>query len=113
MTHHSLARRYRLDQALLEDLVTVLLANPGGLRRWTLMRAMRRLSEKANREITPKFEDDVERTFRHHCDGDSVRTALTEALPVLFYRPKESVGEVWSVYPDKARDFTGGRTMAA
>jgi hypothetical protein len=96
--NHSLARRYRLNQALVDDLVTVLSAHPAGCRRWTLMRAMRALSEKANREVSPKFEDDVERAFRHHCEGDSVRTTMTETLPVLFFRPRDSVGEVWALH---------------
>jgi hypothetical protein len=112
MTHRYLAGRYRLDPALLEDLVTVLLAHPGGLRRWTLMRAMRSLSEKANREITPRFEDDVERTFRHHCEGDSIRSSLSGDIPVIFFRPTDSVGEVWSVYADRVRSLPAGWTLS-
>ena len=55
--------RMRADQTLLLDLIAVLTANKAGLRRWSVMRAMRQRAEKANREVTPKFEDDVERAF--------------------------------------------------
>ncbi|HEY1710015.1 MAG TPA: hypothetical protein VGG10_17220 [Rhizomicrobium sp.] len=106
-------RRLRLDRALIHDLVTVLSAHPAGVRRWTLMRSMRALAEKANREVTPKFEDDVERAFRRLCEGDSVYTALPEKPPALFFRPKDSVGEVWAVHSDKAQAFVEGRLLAA
>lgn len=110
---HAAVRRYRLDAVLLRDLVTVLSAHRGGLRRWTLMRAMRTLSEKANREVTPKFEDDVERAFRHYCEGDAVHAGLSEKPQPLFYRPKESVGEVWALRPEAAEAIASGRLLAA
>jgi hypothetical protein len=102
-----------MDQALVHDLISVLSQHPTGLRRWTLMRSMRALSEKAHREVTPKFEDDVERAFRHHCEGDSVHAALRDKPAALFYRPKESVGEVWAVRPEAAQAFAEGRVLAA
>jgi hypothetical protein len=91
-----------LDMSCFADLIAVLEANPRGLRRWSVMRAMRVRAEKANREITPKFEDDVERLFRRFCEGDSVRG---ESSPdaALFFRPKETAGEVWAVHAKRAR----------
>jgi len=97
-----MSKRYRLNQALVDDLVAVLSAHPAGLRRWTLMRAMRAMSEHGGRDISPKFEDDVERAFRHHCEGDAVHLGQAEELEALFFRPKGSVGEVWAMLPPKA-----------
>ena len=107
--------RLRADQTILNDLVAVLTANIAGLRRWSVMRAMRVRAEKANREVTPKFEDDVERAFRKFCEGDPVRTgsAAANAASAIFFRPKEKAGEVWAVYPEKAQAWLNGRSEAA
>ena len=108
-----LPRARRSDTILLHDLVSVLMQHPNGLRRWSIMRAMRTLSERANREVTPKFEDDVERAFRRHCSGDAVRANLGNKTEELFHRPKEAVGEVWAVHAEKAQAFLDGQILAA
>ena len=99
--------RMRADQTLLLDLIAVLMANKAGLRRWSVMRAMRQRAEKANREVTPKFEDDVERAFRKLCEGDAVRGNASPET-ALFFRPKEKAGEVWAIYPDRADAWLNG-----
>lgn len=96
-------QRKRVDQSCLQDLIAVLLASPAGLRRWSVMRAMRVRAEKAHREVSPKFEDDVERVFRRFCEGDSSRAGMNEPASEIFHRPKEKTGEVWAVYPEKAQ----------
>jgi hypothetical protein len=96
-------QRKRVDQSCLADLIAVLEMHPRGLRRWSVMRAMRIRAEKANREVSPKFEDDVERVFRRFCEGDAVRAGVTDTASALFHRPKETAGEVWSVYSEKAK----------
>ena len=88
-----MSSRARRDRTLLLDLVAVLEANPKGLRRWSVMRAMRMRRTQAGHEITPKFEDEVERLFRDHCASEPERE--NEARP--FFRPKETAGEVWAV----------------
>lgn len=108
-TAEPMPSRMRSDSALVTDLVTVLLSHPAGLRRWSVMRAMRMRAEKANREVTPKFEDDVERVFRRHCTGDSVRAGLATPLDELFHRPKESVGEVWAANTAASRAYLSAR----
>lgn len=105
--------RLRGEPSVLRDLIGVLQAHPKGLRRWSVMRAMRLKAEKANREVTPKFEDDVERAFRRHCAGDSVRAGMSNAPVELFVRPKDTAGEVWAVSPENAQAFLDGKLMAA
>ena len=96
--------QYRsLNLPCLIDLVAVLEANPRGLRRWSVMRAMRTRAEKASRQVTPKFEYDVERMFRRFCEGDIVRAGLTDTSEELFFRPKETAGEVWAVHAERAK----------
>ncbi len=107
------SQRKPADQSFLPDLIAVLMAHPAGLRRWSVMRAMRLKSEKAGREVSPKFEDDVERVFRRYCQGDAVRAGMSNAPGELFHRPKEKAGEVWAVFPDKAQAWLNGERSAA
>ena len=92
-----------IDAVCLADLIAVLQAHPRGLRRWSVMRAMRLRAEKAHREVTPKFEDDVERVFRRFCEGDTVRAGMADASEELFFRPKETAGEVWALHAERAK----------
>ncbi|HLY06346.1 MAG TPA: hypothetical protein VKR31_11420 [Rhizomicrobium sp.] len=100
------------DRAHLLNLIQVLLPHPGGLRRWTVMRAVRSLHEKAAREIPLKLEDEVEKVFRRHGGdgsagaGSGSRSADDRAAR-LFTRPKDRAGEVWAVDADMARAWLG------
>src|SRR3954469_1521169 len=82
---------------IVEELVAALAPHPGGLRRWSVMRAIRKSREAVAREIPLKLESDIERTFRQFCRGDGMRTSGT----VLFYRPAEKAGEVWALDPSR------------
>jgi hypothetical protein len=92
------------SNAILAEIIAALAPHPGGLRRWSVMRAIRRKREAVSRDIPLKFEADVERIFRQFCsdiaDPGMRRTAAGEAL---FYRPKEKAGEVWALHRDPSR----------
>jgi hypothetical protein len=83
---------------LVEELVAALTPYPKGLRRWSVMRAIRKSREAVSREIPLKLEADVERAFRQFCRGDGMRASGT----ALFYRPAEKAGEVWALDADYA-----------
>ncbi len=93
--------RASFDRTLLNDLIAVLQENKAGLRRWSVMRAMRTRRARMGHEITPKFEDEVERLFREYCVTDPPRE--NETRP--FFRPKEKAGEVWAVDAQRLRTF--------
>jgi hypothetical protein len=78
---------------IVEELVAALAPHPAGLRRWSVMRAIRTSREAGAREIPLKLEADVERAFRQFCRGDGMRSSGT----VLFCRPAEKAGEVWAL----------------
>ncbi len=78
---------------IVEELVAALMPYPGGLRRWSVMRAIRKSREAAAREIPLKLEADVERAFRRFCRNDGMRASGT----ALFCRPAEKAGEVWAL----------------
>jgi hypothetical protein len=82
-----------LRPTIVEELVAALAPHPGGLRRWSVMRAIRKSREAVSREIPLKLEADVERTFRQFCRNDGARASGT----ALFCRPAEKAGEVWAL----------------
>ena len=97
------------DRALLLDLIAVLDAKPAGLRRWTVMRAMRTRRKAAGLEIALKFEDEVERMFRHYCASD----AQPDNKAHMFFRPKDKAGEVWAVDSERARAWIRANDLQA
>ena len=91
--------RHAPRPTILEELVAVLAPHPHGLRRWSVMRTIRKNREAIAREIPLKLESDVERAFRQFCRGDGMRAASGTAL---FCRPAEKAGEVWALDPSHA-----------
>ena len=84
---------------IVEELVAALTPHPHGLRRWSVMRAIRKSREAVSRDIPLKLEADVERAFRQFCRNDEMRASGT----VLFFRPAEKAGEVWALDADYVR----------
>ena len=66
---------------IVEELVAVLAPHPKGLRRWSVMRAIRKNRDAQARDIPLKLEADVERTFRQFCRNDAMRAP---GLPLFF-----------------------------
>ena len=80
------------DHQTIAELVKVLAGHPGGLRRWSVMRAIRAERDRASRPVSLKFEAEVERAFKSSCTGSDA----------LFYKPEGKAGEVWAVHLDRA-----------
>src|ERR1700759_4157831 len=83
---------------IVEELVAALAPHPRGLRRWSVMRAIRKTREAGSREVPLKLESDVERIFRQYCRDDSMCRSKT----TLFCRLPEKAGEVWALDADYA-----------
>jgi hypothetical protein len=97
------AARNRTNSSHLKDLVEVLLEHPEGLRRWSVMHAMRTRRERSGREVSQKFEDEVERAFRDRCAIEPATSCSDRGI--LFYKPKERAGEVWAAIPERAGEW--------
>jgi hypothetical protein len=101
------------DRACLRDLIEVLVPHPGGLRRWSIMRAIRSRREKSGKEISLKLEDDIERMFRKFCMGEPPSKGVKAVcMPedALFHRPKDKAGEVWAVNLPRAQAWLEAET---
>lgn len=81
---------------IVEEIVAALTPHPKGLRRWSVMRAIRKGREAVSRDIPLKLEADVERAFRRFCRDDEMRAPGA----ALFCRPAEKAGEVWALNAD-------------
>ena len=88
-----LQNRHAPRPTIVEELIAALAPHPRGLRRWSVMRAIRKSREAVSREIPLKLENDVERAFRQFCRNDGMQASGT----VLFCRPAEKAGEVWAL----------------
>ena len=96
------------DNPLVGELVAVLARHPAGLRRWSVMRAVRQAREAKGRDIPLKLEADLERAFRQFCLDET--TAAPRKLPehlIVFRRPKDKAGEVWALHTPATGDRAG------
>jgi hypothetical protein len=106
-------QKLRSDQLILVELIKVLAPYPGGLRRWSVMRAIRRDRESAARDIPQNFENEVERIFRRFCaDAGDAKTSTCAAKDAFFYRPKEKAGEVWGLFSERAKAWRDAGPIA-
>jgi hypothetical protein len=86
---------HAVEAELVNELVAVLAPAPAGLRRWSVMNAIRRNRRAKGRDCDLKMEDDVERAFRRFCAGDGA----SNGPYARFLRPRETTGEVWALNP--------------
>ena len=106
------SRQTRESVSTLAELVEVLSLHPAGLRRWSVMRAIRREREQSARDIPQKLEDEVERAFRRFCiDQPDGKARGCSEDTALFYRPQEKAGEVWALIPGRGEAWRRGDVL--
>jgi len=99
-------RRIEMEHLYLLDLIEVLLPHPAGLRRWVIMRTIRKHHQSAGRPISQKFEDAIERVFRNHCaDSENFKKRKFAPKKALFHWPQGKAAGLWAAYPGKAEAF--------
>ena len=100
------ARKFPTDGVILDELRTVLAAHPGGLRRWSVMRAMRKNRDLTGQDIPQNFEAEVERMFRRFCADADKKHGAGASRDALFFRPSGKAGEVWAILQDRASSWS-------
>jgi hypothetical protein len=89
-------------EPILNELIAVLRPHAEGLRKWSVMRAIRARRQRVSQDIPQKLEEQVERTFRRFCADVSEannRACTAESAP--FYRRQGTAGEVWALLPGR------------
>ncbi len=99
-------RERETNQPILRELIAALTPHPRGLRRWSVMRAIRVERNRASRDIPLKFESDVESVFRKYSgDAMDAHARVCTAEDALFCRPHNTAGEVWALRAGKAAAY--------
>ena len=97
------ADRLRLDDSYMLDLIRVLLPHPNGVRRWSIMRAIRKSRESTGQPIPHKIEDAVQRVFLQRCvDSEMCMKQGHPEGAALFHWPLGKAGGLWAVHPERA-----------
>jgi len=104
----SAAVKSRSDAVILAELRAVLSAHPDGLRRWSVMQAIRKGRSHTGHAIPQNFEAEVERTFRRFCAHAMTKHSDAPSKDAFFFRPAEKAGEVWALLRDRAPSWTNG-----
>jgi len=99
------------DLFIVDELVTLLAAHPGGLRRWSVMQAIRRNRGRTARPVSLRFESEIERVFRSLC-GEGTERSVQNGSSFLFYRPEGKAGEVWALRQEQAAAWYAGAERA-
>jgi hypothetical protein len=91
------------NEPILSELIAVLKPHPRGLRRWSVMRAIRANRNRVSRDIPLKFESDVESVFRKFsADAIDAHARVCPVENAPFCRPQNTAGEVWALRAGKA-----------
>jgi hypothetical protein len=94
-------KKLRSDTVILTELRAVLSAHPDGLRRWSVMQALRKRRSHTGQDIPQNFEAEVQRTFRRFCANVNPKHSDGVSKDALFFRPSEKAGEVWAILQDR------------
>lgn len=101
-------RQQDFDHPILRELIAALKPHPRGLRRWSVMRAIRVDRSRGSRDIPLKFESDVESIFRKFsADAIDAHARVCPVENAPFCRPHNTAGEVWALRPGKAEALLG------
>ncbi len=94
-TSFAVAKRAQEDHRHLLDLTILLQAHPSGLRRWSIMRTMRKNRDMAGLPIPQKFEDAIECVFRNHCAASEyLKKQNSGQEKALFHWPQGKAARV-------------------
>jgi hypothetical protein len=99
------APKLHTGPVILAEIRAVLAAHPGGLRRWSVMRAIRKERERTGQDVPQNFEAEVERIFRRFCADVTAKHSGGAAKDAIFFRPSEKAGEVWAILRDRASSW--------
>ncbi len=97
------AKKLRLENPYVKDLIEVLQPRSNGLSRQLVLHTLERRRKTAGLSIPKKFEETVQSAYNQHCVDSSVfKKCGKPESEGLFYSPQGKGSGVWAVHRDKA-----------
>ena len=104
------AKKLRLENPYVRDLIEVLMPHQGGLSRQFVLHTLEKKRKQAGLKIPPKFEQSVQSAYNQHSVDSSV--FIKRKAPEsdgLFYSPQGKGSGIWAVYRDRATAWLEAR----
>ena len=104
------AKKLRLENPYVKDLIEVLLPHQNGLSRRMVLHTLERKRKQAGLQIPEKFEQAVQSAYNQHSVDSTVFTKRGKPeSDGLFYSPRGKGSGIWAVYRDKAATWLEAR----
>lgn len=97
------AKKVRLENPYVKDLIEILMPYPNGLLRKMVLHMMEKKRERSGASIPENFEQSVQSSYNQHSvDSQVFIMRKAPESDGLFYSPQGKGSGIWAVYTDRA-----------